>query len=76
MPNNNGQGPSWIDTNETSERYIYKLEEALQLAWNALKYGFEGRTIKEPGMSVQSRPLSKSEIQVSLDIAMRKIEEL
>jgi hypothetical protein len=76
MPNNNGQCPAWIDTNRTDGDYIDKVEKALFIAWAALKHGFEGRTTKEPGMSVQARPLSKSEIQLSLADAMKKIEEL
>lgn len=29
-------GPSWIDEQETDEKYIYKLEKALAIAWQAL----------------------------------------
>lgn len=52
------------------------LIQALTIAWEALEYGFNGRTIKAPGMSVQDRPLSNSEIRLSLEKAMRRIEEI
>lgn len=68
--------PTWIDQSRTDGAYVDKVEKALIMAFDALKYGADGRTIKESGMSVQSRPLSKSEIQLSLIDTMKKIEEL
>lgn len=49
---------------------------ALSIAWEALGYGYIGRSTKLPGMSAQDRPLSKSEIQLSLLEARKRIEEL
>lgn len=69
-------GPMWIDPQRNDSDYVDKVEKALSMAWDALTYGFNGRTIKQPGMSVQSRPLSKSEIQLSLADAMKRIEDL
>ena len=66
--------PKWIEDCRLHDSC--NLVDALEIAWEALEYGFNGRTIKEPGMSVQARPLSKSEIQLSLEKAMRRIATL
>jgi hypothetical protein len=55
---------------------VPELITALSIAWEALEYGYNGRSLKEPGMSVQSRPLTNSEIRLFLDKAMKRIEAL
>ena len=81
----NSNMPEWIKKLQKEDAEATLMEEtpsgslayeALAIAWEALEYGFNGRTIKQSGMSVQSRPLTNSELRLSLENAMRRIEEL
>lgn len=77
--------PMWIESIRTKYygennieaiKDLNKTFQAVAIAWEALQYGFNGQTIKQPGMSVQSRPLTNSEIRLSLEAAMSRIQKL